>query len=84
MIVRPFPLATARFVGKVSSFFQVVNWPGADAASRDAGIFHRGLTGGAVERDDLSGSLASQAARVPIANLTGHFDRSNPRSLHAS
>jgi hypothetical protein len=43
-----------------------------------SGAFHRGLASSAVEGDDLFWCFSSQTARVAIANLPGHLDRSNP------
>ena len=42
-------------------------------------VYHRSLTGGAIERNALFRRLARETARVPVANLPGHLDRSDAR-----
>src|SRR5688572_7199167 len=47
-----------------------------------SGVFHRRLTSRAVESNHLFRRLAGETTRVPIANLAGHLDRSDARTLH--
>ena len=74
--------AGALFVAKFQVFFKWSTDPATARLRALSGVFHCRLTSRAVEGNHLFWRFFGQAPREAIANLTGHLDRTNARSLH--